>query len=113
MKWAWTVGGRVGYLVSPETMVYVLGGYTGSTARSITYSFFGFQSTSPEREYHGATFGGGFERFFSDRISARAEYRMTHVETRDDLTDTLFTNISAGGTIHTLRGSLVYHLPTP
>ncbi|GLR92045.1 membrane protein [Bradyrhizobium iriomotense] len=114
VKWAWTVGGRVGYLVSPETLVYVLGGYTGSTARSITYSFFGLQSTSPEREYHGATFGGGFERFFSDRISARAEYRMTHVETRDDLTDgVIFTNVSAGGTIHTLRGSLVYHLPTP
>lgn len=113
VKWAWTVGGRVGYLVSPETLVYVLGGYSGSTARSITYSLLGFQSTSPEREYHGATFGGGFERFFSDRISARAEYRMTHVETRDDLTDGFFTSLSAGGTIHTLRGSLVYHLPTP
>lgn len=113
VKWAWTVGGRVGYLVSPETMLYVLGGYTGSTARSITYNLLGLQSTSPQREYHGATFGGGFERFFSDRISARAEYRMTHVETRDDLTDSIFTNVSAGGTIHTLRGSLVYHLPTP
>jgi outer membrane immunogenic protein len=114
VKWAWTVGGRVGYLVSPETLVYLLGGYTGSTARSITYDAFGFlQSTSPEREYHGVTFGGGFERFFSDRISARAEYRMTHVETRDDLTDGIFTSVSAGGTVHTLRGSLVYHLPTP
>lgn len=114
VKWAWTVGGRVGYLVGPETLVYLLGGYTGSTARSITYDAFGFlQGTSPEREYHGATFGGGFERFFSDRISARAEYRMTHVATRDDLTGGIFTSVSAGGTIHTLRGSLVYHLPTP
>lgn len=114
VKWAWTVGGRAGYLVSPETLVYLLGGYTGSTARSLTYSVFGIQSTSPEREYHGATFGAGFERFFSDSISARAEYRMTHVATRDDLTDgLLFTSVSAGGTVHTLRGSLVYHLPTP
>ncbi|WP_258761941.1 outer membrane protein [Bradyrhizobium arachidis] len=114
VKWAWTVGGRAGYLVSPETLVYVLGGYSGSTARSVSYDLFGaIQSTSPEREYHGATIGGGFERFFSDRISARAEYRMTHVETRDDLTDSFFTSLSAGGTIHTLRGSLVYHLPTP
>lgn len=114
VKWAWTVGGRFGYLVSPETLVYVLGGYSGSTARSISYNLLGvIQSTSPEREYHGATVGGGFERFFSDRISARAEYRLTHVETRDDLTDGFFTSLSAGGTIHTLRGSLVYHLPTP
>ncbi len=114
VKWAWTVGGRFGYLVSPETLVYVLGGYSGSTARSVSYNLMGvIQSTSPEREYHGATVGGGFERFFSDRISARAEYRLTHVETRDDLTDGFFTSLSAGGTIHTLRGSLVYHLPTP
>ncbi|MGL9618031.1 outer membrane beta-barrel protein [Bradyrhizobium sp. U531] len=114
VKWAWTVGGRFGYLVSPETLVYVLGGYSGSTARSVSYNLLGvIQSTSPEREYHGATVGGGFERFFSDRISARAEYRLTHVETRDDLTDGFFTSLSAGGTIHTLRGSLVYHLPTP
>ena len=113
VKWAWTVGGRAGYLVSPETLVYVLGGYSGSTARAVSYNLMGFVSSSPEREYHGPTVGGGFERFFSDRISARAEYRLTHVETRDDLTDGLFTSVSAGGTIHTLRGSLVYHLPTP
>ena len=33
---------------------------------------------------------------------------MTHVESRGDLMDSLFISLSAGGTIHTLRGSLVY-----
>ncbi|WP_431202891.1 outer membrane protein [Bradyrhizobium betae] len=113
VKWGWTVGGRVGYLVAPETMVYLLGGYSGTTAQSISYNFLGFPGTAPTREYHGATFGGGFERFFTDSISARAEYRMTHLGARDDLASDFMTSLSAGGTVHTLRGVLAYHLPAP
>ncbi|WP_240536058.1 outer membrane protein [Bradyrhizobium cosmicum] len=113
VKWGWTVGGRVGYLVAPETMVYLLGGYSGTTAQSISYNFIGLRGTAPTREYHGATFGGGFERFFTDSISARAEYRVTHLGTRDDLASDFMTSLSAGGTVHTLRGVLAYHLPAP
>ncbi|WP_258719539.1 MULTISPECIES: outer membrane protein [unclassified Bradyrhizobium] len=113
VKWGWTVGGRVGYLVAPETMVYLLGGYSGTTAQSISYNFLGFPGTAPTREYHGATFGGGFERFFTDNISARAEYRVTHLGARDDLASDSMTSLSAGGTVHTLRGVLAYHLPAP
>ena len=113
VKSGWTVGGRVGYLVAPETLVYLLGGYSGTTAQSISYDFLGFPGTAPTREYHGATFGGGFERFFTDSISARAEYRVTHLGARDDLASDFMTSLSAGGTVHTLRGVLAYHLPTP
>ncbi|MBR0878439.1 outer membrane beta-barrel protein [Bradyrhizobium liaoningense] len=113
VKWGWTVGGRVGYLVAPETLVYLLGGYSGTTAQSISYNFLGFPGTAPTREYHGATFGGGFERFFTDSISARAEYRVTHLGARDDLASDFMTSLSAGGTVHTLRGVLAYHLPAP
>ncbi|WP_256570719.1 outer membrane protein [Bradyrhizobium sp. CCGB01] len=113
VKWGWTVGGRVGYLVAPETLVYLLGGYSGTTAQSISYNFLGLPGTAPTREYHGATFGGGFERFFTDSISARAEYRVTHLGTRDDLASDFMTSLSAGGTVHTLRGVLAYHLPAP
>ncbi|MET4085771.1 outer membrane beta-barrel protein [Bradyrhizobium sp. S3.5.5] len=113
VKWGWSVGGRVGYLVAPETLVYLLGGYSGTTAQSISYNFLGFRGSAPTREYHGATFGGGFERFFTDSISARAEYRVTHLGARDDLASDFMTSLSAGGTVHTLRGVLAYHLPTP
>jgi outer membrane immunogenic protein len=99
--------------MAPETLVYLLGGYSGTTAQSISYDFLGFPGTAPTREYHGATFGGGFERFFTDSISARAEYRVTHLGARDDLASDFMTSLSAGGTVHTLRGVLAYHLPTP
>jgi outer membrane immunogenic protein len=69
--------------------------------------------TGPTPEYHGATFGGGFERFFTDTISARAEYRQTHLETLSNLTAPGFTNLSAGGTVHTLRAILAYRPPAP
>lgn len=55
----------------------------------------------------------GFERFFTDSISARAEYRVTHLGARDDLASDFMTSLSAGGAVHTLRGVLAYHLPTP
>lgn len=113
VNWGWTVGGRVGYLVSPQTLVYLLGGYSGTTLHSVTYGNTGLTATGPTPEYHGATFGGGFERFFTDTISARAEYRVTHLGTLDNLTAPMFDRLSAGGTVHTLRGVLAYHLPTP
>ena len=50
---------------------------------------------------------------FTDSISARAEYRVTHLGARDDLASDFMTSLSAGGTVHTLRGVLAYHLPAP
>ncbi|WP_445221896.1 hypothetical protein ACKWRH_19395 [Bradyrhizobium sp. Pa8] len=50
---------------------------------------------------------------FTDCISTRAEYRVTHLGARDDLSSDFMTSLSAGGTVHTLRGVLAYHLPTP
>ncbi|AHY51022.1 hypothetical protein BJS_09015 [Bradyrhizobium japonicum SEMIA 5079] len=51
--------------------------------------------------------------FLTDGISARAEYRVTHLGARDDLASDFMTSLSAGGMVHTLRGVLAYHLPTP
>jgi outer membrane immunogenic protein len=68
--------------------------------------------TGPTPQYHGATFGGGFERYFTDTISARAEYRGTHLETLTNLAAPGWTNLSAGGTVHTLRAVLSYRIPT-
>lgn len=112
VQWGWTVGGRVGYLVTPNTLVYLLGGYSGTTLHSVSYGFAGLDGTGPTPQYRGATFGGGFERFFTDTVSARAEYRVTHLNTLDNLVAPNFDTLSAGGTVHTLRAVLSYHLPT-
>lgn len=113
VNWSWTAGGRVGYLVAPNTLVYALGGYTGLTLRAVSYDLFGVTGTGPTPQYHGATFGGGFERYFTDTISARAEYRGTHLETLTNLTAPGWTNVSAGGTVHTLRAVLAWRMPSP
>lgn len=113
VNWSWTAGGRFGYLLAPNTLVYGLAGYTGVTLRSVSYDLLGITGTGPTPQYYGATFGGGFERYFTDNISARAEYRGTHLQTRDNLTAPGWTNLSAGGTVHTLRGVLSYRIPTP
>jgi len=95
----------------PNTLVYGLAGYSGVTLRSVSYDLFGITGTGPTPQYYGATFGGGFERYFTDTISARAEYRGTHLQTRDNLIAPGWTNLSAGGTVHTLRGVVSYRIP--
>jgi outer membrane immunogenic protein len=112
VDWSGTVGGRIGYLVAPNTLVYALGGYTGLTLHSVSYDLFGVTGTGPTPQYNGATFGGGFERYFTDTISARAEYRGTHLEKLTNLAAPGWTNLSAGGTVHTLRAVLSYRIPT-
>ncbi|WLB50614.1 hypothetical protein AB7008_24040 [Bradyrhizobium sp. 521_C7_N1_3] len=47
------------------------------------------------------------------QIMVPAEYRVTHLAARDDLASDFMASLSAGGTVHTLRGVLAYHLPTP
>lgn len=111
VNWSWTAGGRIGYLLAPNTLVYALAGYSGVTLRSVSYDLAGVTGTGPTPQYYGATFGGGFERFFTDNVSARAEYRGTHLQTRDNLVAPGWTNLSAGGTVHTLRGVVSYRIP--
>lgn len=113
VSWSWTAGGRAGYLVAPNTLVYALAGVTGLTLHSVSYDLFGATGTGPTPQYYGATFGGGFERYFTDTVSARAEYRGTHLQTLSNLTAPGWTNVSAGGTVHTVRGVLSYRLPAP
>jgi hypothetical protein len=52
-------------------------------------------------------------RFLTDTISARAGYRQTRLEALSNLTAPGFTNLSAGGTVHTLRAILAYRPPAP
>jgi outer membrane immunogenic protein len=61
---------RAGYLVRPETLVYVLGGYS--------YQHFELSSNvgfSDDWESNGFTAGFGLETALSDRLSLKGEYR--------------------------------------
>jgi outer membrane immunogenic protein len=69
---SWTVGGRVGYLVNPSTMAYVLGGYTETTLE-----LQGVTGISWNPTLDGWTVGGGLETKLGGNWTAKAEYRYT------------------------------------
>jgi outer membrane immunogenic protein len=66
----WAVGGRVGYVVLPQLMTYVSGGYTQAHWKNSTLVGFGTLFPSPSVVLPGATKGGWF-------IGAGDEYALS------------------------------------
>lgn len=89
----WSVGGRVGFLVSPKVLIYGLAGYTQTEVDAnlaVTYAndednlvyadIAGktvTHSVNLSDEVHGYFVGAGGEIQFSDKWSIKAEYRYT------------------------------------
>src|SRR5215472_13181915 len=99
---AWAVGGRIGYLVTPNVFTYWNGGYTQSRFDGINFSsqFDGDPvATIGSNTYHGWFLGGGYEiglaGFFGWQLPPglfwRTEYRYSSFNSTDLL---IFT---AGG----------------
>ena len=107
---SWTVGGRAGYLVAPDTLVYALAGYSGTTIQRVSYNLAVASGTIPATEFHGATFGGGFEKLFTQNVSARVEYRHTRLD-NVSLAASGFTSANADVGVHAARLVLSYRLP--
>jgi outer membrane immunogenic protein len=60
-NWAWAVGGRIGYLVTPAILAYWNGGFTSTRFGSVNLSTTEVIGVSPESATLGAqTFDGGF-----------------------------------------------------
>lgn len=66
-----SVSARAGWLANPDTLLYVLAGYSWSEA---TVSLFGF---SFSQDYEGGHVGAGVEARIDKSLSARIEYRYT------------------------------------
>ncbi|MBA2127014.1 hypothetical protein DLM45_12395 [Hyphomicrobium methylovorum] len=86
------VGGRLGYLTTPDTLVFVSGGYANASMED-TYltsgaSFEGVPLGSESitlidgRRYDGGFIGGGIETRLTDALSLKAEYRYIDLGTR-------------------------------
>lgn len=81
-KNAVTLGARLGYLVHPKTMVYVLGGYSATQAKirfsmdipplSIANRYAAIEGSSWRNGY---SLGGGIEAKLTSQFSAKLEYR--------------------------------------
>ncbi|MBI4724567.1 MAG: outer membrane beta-barrel protein [Rhodomicrobium sp.] len=80
----WSVGGRLGYLVNPNTLAYVLGAYTQANFEaSSALKAFGIG----DRDYSGFTVGGGLETALGGNWFLKAEYRFTALDTETLLSE--------------------------
>ncbi len=71
---SWTVGGRLGYLLNPNTLAYALGGYTQAT--------FDLPVGTHNSTFEGYTVGAGLETNVTGNVFLKAEYRFTGLDTQ-------------------------------
>jgi outer membrane immunogenic protein len=74
-EWTAAVSGRLGWLPMPETMLYVIGGYSYADYNVDIAAFGGAASFS--QDYHGFHVGTGIETYLAKNVTARVEYRYT------------------------------------
>jgi outer membrane immunogenic protein len=80
---AWAVGGRIGYLITPNFLTYWDGGYTQTHFDQATYQFTGVQL--PGTTYDGWFIGSGFEYSFNWLVPGlflKTEYRFSSYDAK-------------------------------
>lgn len=81
-KWAWSVGGRLGYLITPDLLAYLSGGFTQARFSDVHFFDFGIRSRPKAdmlaaQTYSGWFIGAGAELVvpWFPGLSVRSEYR--------------------------------------
>jgi outer membrane immunogenic protein len=112
---AWTIGARVGWLISPSVLAYLNGGYSSahfSATQMVNTRFFtttGF--STPAKTTHGGFLGGGLEAGVTANLFWRNEYRLATYADRtlpDTNGATGFDSITFKPTVQTFTTQLVY-----
>lgn len=80
-KYSFDLTARAGYLVQPETLVYVRGGYSNARVTTRITDLAGTTSEAENRD--GWVVGGGVERQLVNHVSARLEYRYSDLSEGD------------------------------
>jgi outer membrane immunogenic protein len=115
--WQWSVGGRVGYLVLPQLLAYVSGGYTQAHWKSTDLSSFfgGPTGLSLAGFTKGGWFIGGGDEYalgFFPGLFWKTEYRYSEFDTTNASVN--FGSIPTGVSVsqkfkeHSVRSELVY-----
>ncbi len=115
---AWAVGGRIGWLATPQILTYVNGGYTQARFSSVDLALV-FGGPTPDRTFAGQTYkgyfiGGGVEYMFAPGWFAKTEYRYADYRSRDIELFVIGTGAATGvferihPYVQTIRSELVY-----
>jgi outer membrane immunogenic protein len=121
-KWAWAIGGRIGYLVSPTFLTYFSGGYTQAHFDTINFSgltapFAPSTFNIGANTYHGWYLGSGFDyaiSFLPAGFYLRSEYRYSTYDAADLSLLSTTTGLSIGTAldakkyVQTVRSELIY-----
>lgn len=119
-KWAWAAGARVGYLVLPQLLAFVDGGYTESryTFSPIvgSFNFAASANMLPDVTYKGWFIGTGYEYQLGwlPGLFWKTEYRYSSFRAQDLPFVQIATGVTTGDFLHTtkfeqtIRSELVY-----
>jgi outer membrane immunogenic protein len=123
---SWTIGGRLGFLVTPSTLVYGLLGWTRAkldltsdlTVLNEVGGLLGTASASRDTHTDGVTFGAGIETMLRDNWFLKFEYRFTDLGGDKLSIPLLDTELNEAGVldthvdseIHSVRAVLSYRL---
>jgi outer membrane immunogenic protein len=72
-KYSWAIGGRLGYLVNPSTLIYGTAGYTQAEFETSAQYLSGFNSPT----FSGYFVGAGIETFLRQNWTLKLEYRFS------------------------------------
>lgn len=99
----WTVGGRLGVLATPSSMIYALLGYSWLQYDNITFSAGINSATFSIPDTSGWTVGGGFEHKLNRNVSLRGEYRYTSFDKETIVIDPSIGAVTGESQSHTAR----------
>ena len=115
---SWAVGGRVGWLVTPQLLTYISGGYTEARFDAIDFAFLGAPVTfrMDERTHDGWFIGGGVEYQLGwlPGLYWKTEYRLAEYDRQTSPINFIGTGLPTGfAEIHepfvqTVRSELVW-----
>jgi outer membrane immunogenic protein len=88
-NYSWSIGARLGTLVTPRTLLYGTVGYTQAE----------FELNNDAQTFDGYFVGAGIEHFLRDNWTLKFEYRYSDYEARD---------VDAEASLHTARLVLSY-----
>jgi outer membrane immunogenic protein len=118
MSSAWSVGGRIGWLIFPQLLTYFSGGYTQAHFNAITFTDFGCSSCSIDtigsRTYKGWYLGAGDEYAlsFMPGLFWKTEYRLSEFKKVTNLvfegSELCECSIDSKKWVQTIRSELVY-----